>query len=489
MSTILLLLIATILPSFSAEPGIAYEKYELDNGLDVILSEDHSTPIVHVNIWYHVGAKDEEVGLTGFAHLFEHLMFQGSLSSPGEYFTPLQEVGAKINGTTSFDRTNYFETLPSHHLPLALFMESDRMGWLLEVLGQDKLDNQREVVRNERRQRYENPPYGEAWKDLYAATWPTDHPYNHMPIGSHEDLQAASLDTVSDFFKTWYVPNNASLVICGDFDPEPTKALVQELFGSIPKGPDVTHKTAPLPKLTESRELRQYDDVPERKVWLAYLSPGLHASGDAELDLFGSVLSSGKDSRLTRALIKEQKIAKSVSARQGSLMLGSVFVISATAAKGHTTDEVVKAIDAVIADVLSEHPPTDEEIDSAKANYEAGFYRRISSISGKANLLNGYNYWEGDPGYMAKDLERYRQPTTQDTIDVARDILGGHRTALHILPQADKPAVADSSGGEKKGCAGCKSCKKKSKKNKKKKKKSCTNCNKSSCTSCKKEVK
>ncbi len=425
-------------------PEIPFEQYTLDNGLTVILAPDHSTPIVYTNVWYHVGSRDEEPGLTGFAHLFEHLMFQGSANAPGEYFTPLQEVGATINGTTSFDRTNYYEEVPAQHLPLALFMESDRMGHLLEVLDQDKLDNQREVVRNERRQRYENPPYGEAYKKLYEMAFPEGHPYAHMPIGSHADLEAANLDTVKDFFRKWYVPNNASLVIAGDFDTETAKALVDQYFGPIPRGEAPVRRTAEPFTIAENMEVRQYDDVPERKVWLAYSTPGFYQDGDAELDLLSSVLSGGKDSRLYTALVKEQQVAKDIAAYQSSLGLGSLFVIQGTAAGDHTTDELVAAVDAVLADVMGENPPTVDELDGARANFEAGFYSGLQTISGKGDTINRYFMYSGDPGYMGADLTRYFEADAADVLASGQQFLMAPRVALHIMPTADN---VDEEGG------------------------------------------
>ena len=333
--TLLIMLLSALNLSYADEPTveIPFEKYELSNGLDVILSPDHSTPVVYVSVWYHVGSKDETKGLTGFAHLFEHLMFQGSLSHNDEYFGPLQEVGASINGTTSFDRTNYYEYLPSQHLPRALFMESDRMGYLLEVLSQEKLDNQRDVVRNERRQRYENPPYGDVWGILGENMYPEGHPYHHLPIGSHEDLQAASLQTVKDFFTKWYAPNNASLVVAGDFDITKTKAMIEEYFGPIQRGDDPTRGEVTAATLSETKVVQRFDDVPERKLWLVWHSPSLYQPGDAELDLFSSVFGSGKDSRLYKHLVREKKVAKSVAAYQMSESWG-LATIQATASEG-----------------------------------------------------------------------------------------------------------------------------------------------------------
>ena len=422
-------------------PNIVFEKYELPNGLDVILAPDRSTPIVHVNVWYHVGSREEKPGLTGFAHLFEHLMFQGSPSNPGEYFAPLEERGGSgLNGTTSFDRTNYFETVPSDQLPVALFLESDRMGWLLDTLDQAKLDNQREVVRNERRQRYENPPYGFANRDLFEAVFPGDHPYHHMPIGSHEDLQAASLDVVKDFFRTWYAPDNASLTITGDFDPAVAKKLVSQYFGEIPRSTAARERRAATPVVLDgTRVIRQFQKVPEQRVWLAWPSPALLQPGDAELDLLSSLLTDGDDARLYKALVKESGVARRVVAYQQSLALGSTFVIEATPSKGHTTDEVVKAIDAVLADTMGAKGPTIDELEAAKAGFQVGYFASLATIAGRANTLQSYNLATGDPGYITKDLARYAVATPADVARVAGETLQKSRIELHIWPEADKP--------------------------------------------------
>jgi zinc protease len=431
-------------PTTGAAPHVPFEHYELENGLDVILAPDDSTPIVYTNVWYHVGSRDERAGLTGFAHLFEHLMFQGSKNAPGEYFGPLQEVGADVNGTTSFDRTNYFEELPAQHLPRALFLEADRMGSLLDVLDQAKLDNQRDVVRNERRQRYEVPPYGEAYKDLYAAAFPVGHPYHHMPIGSHEDLQAADLDAVGAFFRTWYVPNNASLVIAGDFDADVAKGLVEQYFGGIPRGADPQRRTEPAPVvLDQPVRLVQEDDVPEDKVWIAWHSPPSLAPGDADLDLLASVLTNGEDSRLYQALVKDSRVAKDVGAYQGSLALGSLFIISATASEGHTTDEVVAGIDRVLADVLGPNPPTVEEVDGARTAYEVGFFEGIETISGKGDMLNRYFMHTGDPGYIAQDLARYQTATPASVLEWGQRVFGPNRVTLQIRPAPTEAAPTE----------------------------------------------
>ncbi len=418
---------------------IPYEKYELDNGLDVILAEDHSVPVVQVNIWYGVGSRDEVEGRTGFAHLFEHLMFNGSANWPDEYFLPLQEVGAKVNGTTNMARTNYFEQVPSDQLPLALWLESDRMGFLLDVLGPEKLANQQEVVRNERRQSYENRPYGTAWLSLLDGVFPEGHPYNHPTIGHHEDIEAATLEDVSAFFEQWYVPSNASLVICGDFDPAEVKPLVQQYFGDLPTVPRPARIEVPVVRLGEEEVLRQTEvGVPHQKVWMAWPTPALYAEGDAALDVVSSVLTGGKEGRLWKALVHEQQIALDISASQASFAEGGMYVIRATASEGHTTDEIVAEVDRLLA-AFAEEGPTDKELTDAVVNWEAGFVRRLAAISAKANLLNTYNLYAGDPGYIQQDMARYLELTGPDVQEAVGSWLPPDgRFVLHIWPEPEE---------------------------------------------------
>ena len=414
--------------------AIPYEEYDLDNGLHVILSEDHSVPFVQVNLWYRVGAKDEVEGRSGFAHLFEHLMFQGSEHMDGEYFGPLQRIGARINGTTNMDRTNYFEGVPSEQLPLALWLEADRMGFLLPALTQEKLDNQKLVVRNERRQSYENRPYGMTWWWLFENLYPEGHPYHIPTIGKHEDIDAANLEDVKDFFKQRYVPNNASLSIAGDFEPAEAKALVEKYFGDIPRGPQPEPILSVEPVvLTAETVIRKTDDVPHDKVWLAWHSPALYAAGDAELDTLSSILTSGKDSRLYRALVEDQQIAQTVAAYQVSRLLGSFYVIEATAVEGQDPDALVAAIDELVAEVKKEGV-TDEEVALAKTNWEASFYRRMLTISSKANQLNQYYVQTGETGYIGEDLARFMNVST-DGVATALEGLGSGRVVLHIGPE------------------------------------------------------
>ena len=434
ISILVLLLTSLTSTAMAGDLELPHEQYTLENGLTVILHEDHDLPLVQVNIWYHVGSKDELKGRSGFAHLFEHLMFQGSEHMQGEYFQHLQAVGGRINGTTNGDRTNYFEGVPSEYLPLALWLESDRMGWLTPVLTQEKLDNQRLVVKNERRQSYENRPYGSSWMTLMDAVYPTDHPYEHTTIGSHEDLEAATLDEVKAFFKTWYLPNNATLVIAGDFDPDTAKALVEQYFGEIPSGPEPEPRQDEPFTLSETQVIRQEEaGVPFQKVWIAWPSPPLYAEGDADLDLLSSVLTSGKDSRLNRVLVYEKQIAKSISASQVSRSLTGMYLIQATAAEGHTTDELVAEIDAILGE-LAEQGPTEDEVSIGVTNWEARFIRGLGSLAARANQLNSYFFHTGDPDYVQEDLNRYLAVTRSSIQDVTTTIANGNRVELHIIP-------------------------------------------------------
>lgn len=418
-------------------PTIPFEKYTLPNGLQVILSPDDSVPYVWVNLWYYVGSRDEVSGRTGFAHLYEHMMFQGSAHANDDYFQPLQRIGGQVNGTTNLDRTNFFEGVPSQWLPLALFMESDRMGWLLPAMDQEKLDNQKQVVRNERRQRYENRPYGNAWIYLLDAMYPPEHPYHHATIGLHQDIDAATLNDVQDFFKKWYLPNNASLVICGDFDTAEAKKLVESYFGEIPAAPEPTPTKVKTPKLTEEKVVRYQENVPFPKVWLSWHSPASLSRDDAGMDLLAAILSNGEDTPLYRELVYNTGLAQEVSAYQSSAELSSMFTIEATASPGHTGDELVSAIDNVLAHYRQSGVSTDE-LDMARTAYEVQFYDAIATIQGKANLLNSYNRITGDPGFITQDMARYSSITTKYLKKLIKKYLPeDRRVVLHIDPASE----------------------------------------------------
>ena len=338
-------------------PEIQFQKFVLPNGLQLILHEDHATPLVAVNIWYHVGSKNERRGRTGFAHLFEHMMFQGSEHVP-DFFKPLEQIGAALNGSTAEDRTNYWETVPRNYLELALWMESDRMGFLLPGLDQKKLDNQRDVVKNERRQVVDNQPYGRVYEILLEALYPPHHPYSWPVIGSMEDLSAASLEDVHEFFRQFYTPNNASLCIAGDFEPQHARELVEKYFGTLPPGPPLSRPRRWVPQLDSEKRIHMHDNVSLPRLYLAWHSPALFDPGDAELDMLASILSHGKNSRLYRSLVYEKQIAQDVEASQDSREIAGTFEIVATARPGHSLDELEEAIFQEL-ERLRREPPTE----------------------------------------------------------------------------------------------------------------------------------
>ncbi len=418
---------------------IPYTHHRLDNGLDVIVHEDHGCPIVAVNLWYHVGSKNETPGRTGFAHLFEHLMFEGSQHYDRGYFHPLQQAGALINGSTSADRTNYWEVVPTSALELALWMESDRMGYLLPALTDHKFENQRDVVLNERRQNYENRPYGLAGMALAAALYPSDHPYHSMTIGAADDIRAARLDDVRAFFQTYYRPRNASIAIAGDVETDRALAMVIDYFGPLDGGvepPPVTYVT-PAPPGQEVRLLLE-DRVELPRLYMAWHSPGQFAEDDAELDLVAEVLAGSKTARLYRALVFEQRIATEIAASQGSREIGGYFQIVATAAPGRTLVELEQAITRELSGVLDEGP-TPIEMERCLAQVETSFIHRLQTVGGfggKSDQLNAYNVWLGDPGYFDRDLARYHAVTPAGLQRAARTWLRPDaRVMLSVVPR------------------------------------------------------
>ncbi|MGH9160691.1 MAG: M16 family metallopeptidase, partial [Vicinamibacteraceae bacterium] len=338
---------------------IPFTRHTLPNGLDVIVHEDHGTPIIAVNIWYHVGSKDEQPGLTGFAHLFEHLMFEGSEHHDDKYFAPLQEAGGQLNGSTNADRTNYWEVVPTGALELALWLESDRMGYLLPAVTEDKFATQREVVLNERRQIYENRPYGMASIVLPQALYPASHPYYWPTIGFPADLRAATLTQVHDFFQRYYHPGNASLAIAGDVGTDQAMRLAEAYFGGLPAGAPIERPDVPIPPTLQSRLLLE-DRVELPRLYLAWQSPGVFADGDAELDLLAEILGAGKVSRLYRRLVYEHQLAVDVVAVQSSRQLGGTFQVVTTAAPGHHLAEIETHIYDEVARCATDGPTLDE---------------------------------------------------------------------------------------------------------------------------------
>lgn len=440
MPTLLALLCgASLAAAPQAVPSIPYQQFTLPNGLHVILSEDHTAPLVGVEMLYDVGSKDEKPGRTGFAHLFEHLMFQGTVNLPkGESDRLIEAAGGSSNGSTSADRTQYWEQVPSNALEQMLFIQAQRMGALLPTLDQAKLDNQREVVRNERRESYEMKPYGMAWKVLLENLWNPEFPYHWQTIGSHEDLQAASLDDVREFFQRWYGPGNASLAIVGDIDPVKTRALVEKYFGGIPRT-DPPKRATPLPvPLAREKQVTVPDDVQLPRLYLAWQTPKGYADGEAALEVLGDVLATGKSSRLTRRLVMEERVAQNVMAGQQSQALAGMFVVVATPKPGVKPEQLQKVIDEEIARIARDGP-TPDELQRAKNRIESQVIfalEPVGGFGGRASHLNSY-YWEtGDPGYLGKDLERFRALTADDVRAAAAKYLANdRRVALTVVPK------------------------------------------------------
>jgi len=406
-------------------------------------------PIVTVNTWYHVGSADERSGRTGFAHLFEHIMFMGSQHVPtGDFDRLLEGAGADNNGSTSEDRTNYYEDGPVNALPLMLWLDSDRMGFLLPEITADKVDVQRGVVQNERRQSYENQPYGLAQENILQRLYPASHPYSWPVIGSMADLSAATLEDVRGFFRNFYTPNNATLVIGGDIDPAAARRLVERYFGDIPRGPAVTRPAPPAVRLAADVYVTLEDRVQLPRVYDTWHSVRGFAPDDAALDVLADVLAGGKSSRLYRRLVYELQIATLVTAFQNSGRIDGMFQVFATARPGHTLDELQRVITEEVRR-LADSGPTRREVERAQNGFEAQFLSRLERVGGfggKADQLNLYNYFAGTPDYFERDLARYRAVTPADVQRVARRYLAdAHRVVLSVVPQG-KPEQAVSGG-------------------------------------------
>ena len=428
----------------AAAPELPFEKYTLPNGLEVILHEDHRVPQVAVDVWFKVGSKDEQPGRTGFAHLFEHVMFQGSKHvGEDKHFAYLQKAGvSNANGSTSEDRTNYFEVLPSNQLELALWLESDRMGFLLDRSGlQETFDGQRDVVKNERRQRVENRPMGIVNKVTIEALFPPSHPYHHEVIGSMEDLSIARLDDVRAFFHRWYVPNNATLVIAGDFDPARTKSLVEQYFAPIPEGPPVSRLATASPVLDREKRVAVEAKVQQPQLFIDFVTPRHFAPGDHELDLAAQILAGGKASRLYRKLVYELQIAQSVTASQQSQLLDSIFEISASPMPGHSLDEILKVVDQELDD-LATKPVQARELLRAQNQIEFDTFRSLESLLARAERLQTYNYNAGDPGFLQRDLAAYREIDAGAVQQaVARYLRKDARLVVTVTPNPEAPIM------------------------------------------------
>ncbi len=419
---------------------VPYTMFTLPNGLTVILHEDHSVPKVAVNVWYHVGAGREKPGRTGFAHLFEHLMFEGSGHvKEGEFDTLLESVGGSNNGSTTSDRTNYFETVPSNALDMALFLESDRMGYLLDVVTPQVVDSQRDVVKNERRQRYENAPYGMAFIRIVERLYPKGHPYSWPGIGYMEDLSAATHEDVLEFFKTYYAPGNASLVIAGDINPADARKRVEYWFADVKAGANVPPLTVPPAELTSVIKETLPDQVQLPRIYLAWHSPALYAKGDAELDVTSGVLGSGKNSRLYKRLVYEMQLAQDVTAQQASSRYGSFYMVVVTARPSPDAPDVVLARIKTIVDEeiekLKKTPPEAREVERVKNGIEASFLNQMETIEAKADQLNQYYTFTGKPDYFDQDMARYRAIQPADVQAAVKQWLpADRRFELSIVP-------------------------------------------------------
>ncbi len=432
----LIALLLAVLPPLSLHAT----QITLDNGLTVLISPDKSVPAVVVDLWYRVGSKDEEPGRTGFAHLFEHLMFMGGKNVPYPQFDTIMEAaGGTNNASTSNDITNYHEVGPANLLETFLWMEADRMATLGSEMTAEKLETQRKIVLNERRQSYENRPYGKADLLVFEKLFPEGHPYHWPVIGSAKDLEAARLSDVKSFFSRWYVPANASLAIVGDVDAKAALALVEKYFGWMPKA-SVPARAEPPPVVHDKEVRVSLEDAVELpKVIVAWASPQANRPGDAECDLIAQVLGRGKASRLFTRLVYELQIAADVSAGQDSLDLGSVFRIEATARPGHTTSELLAAIDGEVKRLL-DAGPTAGELKSGRTGIYTGVARAIEGLLPRAELLSRYRLYYGDATLVEKDLGRYEAATPESVREVARRVLVPGRVVIEVQP-ARKEAV------------------------------------------------
>jgi zinc protease len=413
----------------------------------VILHLDRSTPIVAVNSWFKVGSGDEKPGRTGFAHLFEHVMFMGSQHVPvGKFDEWLEAAGASNNGTTDFDRTNYYETGPSNALPLMLWLDADRMGWLLPTMDQAKLDAQRDVVKNERRQSTDNVPYGRAFETLLATLFPKSHPYSWPIIGSMADLSAASVDDVKEFFRKYYAPNNTSIAIAGDFNPDSAKAWVRKYFGNIPRAEAPVRPTVAPFSLAKDTVLVMEDRVALPRAYYVWHGVKAFHADEPALDALVQILAGGRSSRLYRSLVFEKQIAQDVGMGNNAMKLDGMIVLSSTARPGTHPKALAAEFDAALREV-AEKGVTQRELDRVKNGVRAGLLDELSSVLGKADRLSYYNYYVGTPDYLTQDLERYERLTLADVQRVAREYVAGKpKVVLTVVPEG-KTDLALTAGG------------------------------------------
>jgi len=424
--------------------SIPVERFTLDNGLRVNLSRDRSTPVVAVNLWYAVGSRNERPGKTGFAHLFEHMMFQGSEHVPKNcHFELVERAGGTLNATTWFDRTNYFETVPSHHLELALWLESDRMGWMLPAMTQEKLDNQRDVVMNEKRQRYDNQPYGDWDEWIQAMVYPETHPYHHTVIGSMDDIEAATLDDVAEFFETFYVPNNAVLTVCGDFVQGEALEMIERQFGGIARGgeiPVMPGEPTLSPTIGGTVRARVEADVPLPRVLLASRIPPYTNEAYYAADVASSVAGAGRASRLYRSLVRERRVAKDVVSHTLPLTTGAgMFLVWAT---GFPDSDPAELEAALAGELEALESVREEEIQRAISLTETGLVREIQRVGERADLLSMFDQFFDDPARLNSELDRLRAVTPAQVSDFTKDFLGPDNRAVLTYVPADTASNA-----------------------------------------------
>ena len=424
---------------------IPVETLTLENGLRVILSEDHTAPIVAVNLWYHVGSGNERPGRTGFAHLFEHMLFQGSEHvAANEHFELIARAGGTLNGSTWLDRTNYYETVPSNQLALALWLEADRMGALLPGMTQDKLDTQRDVVKNERRWTVDNQPYGTWWEKLPALAYPPEHPFHHSLIGSFEDLDAASLSDVSEFFATYYTPDNAVLTLAGDFERGDAVRMIRDYFGSIPRGagkPPLAETALPPVFGAPLRQVVQ-DNITLPRLYLAFRAPSFGSRDHYDASVCATILGTRKTSRLQRSLMREKRVAAEVSAFTFDLAKGAdLLVVDALALPGVPAEALESAVAAEI-DLIQRDGVTEEEVARALALIETGWTLSMESATDRADKLSMFATYFGDPALVNEQPERYREVTSDSVSRFARERLGADNRARLLYVPADEARAA-----------------------------------------------
>jgi len=413
---------------------LQYEKYKLSNGLQVILHKDNAVPLVSVNLWYHVGSADEQRGKTGLAHLFEHMMFQGSQNVPKEmHFKYIQEAGGVLNGSTNFDRTNYYEKVPSNFLELALWLESDRMGYFLPALTLEKLNNQKDVVKNERLERYDNQPYGLAWEILISNIYPDVHPYNWATIGSLNDIENYSLEDVSTFFNLYYSPSNATLVVAGDFEEAKAREMIDKYFGSIKSTNSVSHPSVKPFNIKEEIFIERKENVQLDRIYFAWNSDKAFGADDAALDVLSDILAGSKGSRLYKKIVHELEIAQDISVFQYSGKLAGHLMVVATAKPGNDLDKIKKEIIYEL-DILRINGATEKELTKTKNSIRSGFIYSLQNLDSLADQLNFYNFYLDEPNSFSNDLKRYDVVTNEHIKTVAEKYLTAPFVELRITP-------------------------------------------------------